>query len=429
LQNPVLKQTVRVAVGQFGLSDNGIRVKNLSGSWGSSKFSVSGEIKDFSALTMSLNYKIDPLAFGELSTVILAKEGITLDGNGISSGTLNGPLANYVVKGTLSLPYCNINALFEQNSDSKYVFPFKSVEAAYRVVGDKILVQNARAGIFSGHISGNGKVFTGNTPAKFEMNLTGTGLRVEEFLSENSTQKKAVSGPANAKIYASGDTRGLATWNGNGSFSMNNGRYTAPPVVTPVLSLVNLRQYANGSIQSGNGTFKLIKGVLDTQDLVFVTDAGKAYYRGQVGLDTSLNGKMNLMFSAEAIRSSSALQQISLDGKNASIPTRVEGTLLNPSFPGISAQKLLELGLQRQGQKMLQDILNPGKNRSEDSKDESQNNDRPEKQILDGLKDIFKMKRKPTETKDSVEPAPAKTEQKKQKPDRIEDELRKIFNF
>jgi hypothetical protein len=177
---------------------------------------------------------------------------------------------------------------------------------------------------------------------------------------------------------------------------MQNGHYEAPPVITPMLSLVNLREFASGDIESGKGTFALNNGYLSTNDLVFVARAGKAYYRGQVGLDTSLSGKMTIIFDQEAVRRSSALQQISLDGRSASIPSRVEGTLLTPSFPGFSAQKLLELGLKRKGQRMLQDIFLPRKDKpAEQSENQQQQQqepkkEKPEEKIIEGLKDIFK---------------------------------------
>jgi hypothetical protein len=175
---------------------------------------------------------------------------------------------------------------------------------------------------------------------------------------------------------------------GSGSLKMKNGRYQAPPVVTPLLSMVNLKEFSSGEIESGQGSFLLQKGILHTQDLVFVAAAGKIYYRGQVGLDTTLKGKLNMIFAEEAVQKSQALQQISLDGKSANVPSNVEGTLLAPVFPGFSAEKLLELGLKRTGQKILIDILSP---RKKDQPDESaQPAKKDPKKILKDLQKIFK---------------------------------------
>lgn len=125
--------------------------------------------------------------------------------------------------------------------------------------------------------------------------------------------------------------------------------------------------------------------------MVVLTSAGKGYYRGQIGLDTSIKGKMNLMFSEEAVKRSKALQQISLDGRSAGIPTNVEGTLTSPSFPGFSAQKLLELGLKRTGQRILIDILSPQKKegKSTQQQTDSKKTD-PGQKIRKELEKIFK---------------------------------------
>jgi hypothetical protein len=217
---------------------------------------------------------------------------------------------------------------------------------------------------------------------------------------------------------------------GNGSFKMLNGHYQAPPVVTPVLSMLNLRQFSSGDIESGKGSFKLKNGIMNTNDLLFIAEAGKVYYRGQVGLDTSLSGKMSIIFDQNAVSKSRVLQEISLDGKLAKIPTRVEGTLLSPSFPGLSAQKLLELGLKRKGQKMIQDILLPGRKKDDSSKTETQQEQkRPEEQLLEGLQNIFKQKMQPSEKGDQNTNKTPEPEQSDNEQENLEDKLKNIFKF
>jgi hypothetical protein len=262
------------------------------------------------------------------------------------------------------------------------------------------------------------------------MNLRGNGLKVEQFLSENSSQKKVVTGTANAEFNASGNSSGLKSMQGDGSFKMLNGHYQAPPVVTPVLSMLNLRQFSSGDIESGKGSFKLKNGIMNTNDLLFIAEAGKVYYRGQVGLDTSLSGKMSIIFVQNAVSKSRVLQEISLDGKLAKIPTRVEGTLLNPSFPGLSAQKLLELGLKRKGQKMIQDILLPGGKKDDSTETETQQEQkRPEEQLLEGLQNIFKQKMQPSEKGDQNTNKTPEPEQTDNKQENLEDKLKNIFKF
>lgn len=396
LQDQLLKQPVSVTAGTLQIFENRVETRNFPVTWGNSKVTISGTASNFKQLQLGLSYRIDPLAFAELSSAFISTKGITVTGTGTSEGVVKGSLSGFSVNGSLSVPLCTIEAPVQAASNQKYVFPFRNLTSSYTYSGNQILIQRARAEIFAGRLAGQGKVFTGTSPVKFEFRVDGTGLRAEKFLSENTTQKNVVSGPVNANLNVSGNSSGLTTLAGSGNFNMQNGHYEAPPVITPMLSLVNLREFASGDIESGKGTFALSNGYLSTNDLVFVARAGKAYYRGQVGLDTSLSGKMTIIFDQEAVRRSSALQQISLDGRSASIPSRVEGTLLTPSFPGFSAQKLLELGLKRKGQRMLQDIFLPRKDKPADQSENQQQQqqepkkEKPEEKIIEGLKDIFK---------------------------------------
>lgn len=392
VQNPILKQKVELDKGIFSISENSIKTQNLSGLWGHSKISISGQVNDFKDFNFSLNFKVNPIVLEEFSKAFVSESGLSFSGSGAASGQIKGSSKGFLLSGTLQWPSCKIEAPLSAGSKNKFIFPFKNVTGAYNFDGKKIVFSNASAEIFGGQLNGSGKVHSGSIPVKFEMNLRGSGLRTEQFLGENSTQKNVVSGPVAATLTASGNSSGLNSMNGNGSLVMSQGRYNAPPVVTPLLSMINLKEFSSGEIHSGQGSFQLRSGILFTDDLVFVTSAGKAYYRGQVGLDTSLKGKLNLMFAENAVNKSAALQQISMDGKSASVPSNVEGTLLSPSFPGFSAEKLLELGLKRTGQKILNDILSPRKKETEDNSGSDKKKD-PGKQILNDLKKIFKFNR------------------------------------
>jgi hypothetical protein len=390
--SPLLGQSLYIRAGYVEFVDNSIRPRNLEIDWGSSKIYLSGEANKIFDPELALSYKIDPLAFAEISSAFVSTQGITLTGNGTAKGNIIGRLNDFSVKGSLNVPDFKIEAPLDNESNEKYLFPFKNLSASYNYAKETIQIKPVKTEIFGGKLSGQGKVFAFSNPVKFELNASGHSLKAENFLSTNTTQNNVVSGPFSVNLQAHGNALGLKTLNGKGNFLMNNGRYQTPPVVTPLLSLINLQEFASGPIETGKGTFNLKSGILSTQDLVFVANAGKAYYRGQIGLDTSLSGKMTIMFSQQAVAKSHTLKQISLNDRTANIPTRVEGTLLEPSFPGFGPEKLLELGLRRKGQKMLQDILSPQKNREADNNDNQKEDKKrkPEQQIIDGLKDIFK---------------------------------------
>lgn len=388
IENRVLKQPINLNRGKFKIVANRLSTEDLRGSWGHSQVSISAKLENFDNFDFSLSFKADPIILEDFSQAFVNERGVTFSGRGSTSGTLSGSKKGFNLNGSLKWPSCKITAPISEKSKEKFVFPFSEVFSDYAYDGREIVFNNATAKIFAGQVRGSGRVNYRANQINFSMDLNGSGLRTEQFLGENSSQKNVVSGPVNVTFKAKGSSSGLNSMFGSGSLQMSNGNYQAPPVVTPLLSMVNLREFASGQIQSGQGSFDLQKGILHTQDLVFVAVAGKIYYRGQVGLDTSLKGKLNMIFAEEAVRKSQALQQISLDGKSANIPSNVEGTLLAPVFPGFSAEKLLELGLKRTGQKILIDILSPRKKEQADESAQPEKKD--PKKILKDLQKIFK---------------------------------------
>jgi hypothetical protein len=388
IENPALKQPVAINRGTFKISGNKLITDDLSGSWGHSLVSISAKIENFNNFDFSLSFKADPIILEEFSQAFVNERGVTFSGRGSTSGTISGSKSGFKLNGSLKWPLFKIIAPISEKGSEKFVFPFAEVFSNYFYDGKEIAFKDASAKIFAGLVRGSGRLNYHLNQAHFSMDLNGTGLRAEQFLGENTTQKNVVSGPVDVTFKAKGDSSGLSSMFGSGSLKMKNGRYQAPPVVTFLLSMVNLKEFSSGEIESGQGSFLLQKGILHTQDLVFVAAAGKIYYRGQVGLDTTLKGKLNMIFAEEAVQKSQALQQISLDGKSANVPSNVEGTLLAPVFPGFSAEKLLELGLKRTGQKILIDILSP---RKKDQPDESaQPAKKDPKKILKDLQKIFK---------------------------------------
>ncbi|HNX75148.1 MAG TPA: AsmA-like C-terminal region-containing protein [Candidatus Rifleibacterium sp.] len=335
-----------------------------------------------------------------------------------------GLLKKIVATGNLISPTGNVELAITPGSKSAFAFPFKNLVAPLTFANGRLTIENARTEVFGGSVSGNGVLETGKTPIGMQVDARSSGLRVEAFLSENTTQQQALTGPVDAVFKASGDVTGLNTWNGMGSLLLKNGRYQAPPVITPVLSLVNLKEFSSGDLTEASGTFALKDGIFTTSDLAALTGAGNAYYRGTVGLDTTLKGQLELKFSPAAVERSQVLQQISLDSQTVMIPTRVEGTLLAPVFPGFSAQKLLELGLKRKGQKMLQGIIMPGSGKTTDQQPQKDSG----KNLLNDLQNIFKKKKSSGSNlaPDSTGKPPAAPTKKE---DALKKGLKNLFKF
>ncbi len=337
----------------------------------------------------------------------------------VSAGlSAKGQFDRLVIVGNILAASGKIEVALASGSSSTFAFPFTNMVAPVRFSGGKLSVENARTSLFGGTISGDGTVFTDKVPLRFEFEAAGSGIQAENFLAQNSTQQQAISGPIDANLMASGDVTGLNSLNGKGNLRMQNGRYQTPPVISPFLKIANLAEFSSGDLQDASGTFVLDKGILTTSDLAASTAAGLAFYRGNIGLDTSLQGRLELRFAAAAVRKSDILRQISTDGVSAAIPTTVEGSLLAPVFPGFSLGGLLEFGLKKQGQKLLQDMINPGA-KSPDSGQQKKN-----KGILGDLQNIFKKKKS---SGDNLAPATNTAPVKKEDP--LKKGLKNLFKF
>ena len=331
-----------------------------------------------------------------------------------------GQFDRLVIVGNVMAAAGKIEVALASGSTSTFAFPFTNLVAPVRFSGNKLSVENARTSLFGGSISGDGTVFTDKVPLRFEIEAAGNGIQAENFLAQNSTQQQAISGPINAVLMAAGDVPGINSHTGTGHLRMQNGRYQTPPVIAPFMKIANLAEFSSGDLQDASGTFVLEKGILTTSDLAASTAAGQAFYRGNIGLDTSLQGRLELRFGSAAVRKSDILRQISTDGSSAAIPTRVEGSLLAPVFPGFSLGGLLELGLKKQGQKLLQDMINPGA-KSSDSSQQQKN-----KGILGDLQNIFKKKKS---SGDNLAPAAATSTAPVKKEDPLKKGLKNLFKF
>ena len=400
-----------------GILNGTFLLTKLKGSPGAGQMPIS--IERCTGKVSGLGTKTGKVSFAETMATIM---GTDVHASGSIETGKNGYLA-------LEARVPSYNAVIPVSAADKssYTFPFKNLVGSFRYAGNTLTIKKASAGLFGGTLEGTGTILPGNTPISFNVNAKGKGVQTEAFLAQNTSQKQVISGPISATFQMAGNASGLATWNGKGSLLMQNGKYQAPPVITPFLSLVNLKEFAAGDLKEASGTFALNGGILTTNDFTCLSSAGTADYRGNVGLDTSLKGNLSLHFSQAAVQQSQVLQQISLDGKTVSIPTRVEGTLQNPSFPGFSTNKLLELGLKRKGQKMLQDILLPGSKKpaGTESAPDQQKKDSG-KELIENLQNIFKKKKKPATSPGTTTPAaPAPTK----KEDALTNELKKLFKF
>jgi hypothetical protein len=392
--HPVMIRPLSRVTGLLRFDNQSLKSDGLQFDWGSSRVRLSGKIEDFARLKLGFDFSVQPLDITDIGTFFLKGTGYQAQGAGTASGKISGPLEGMIITGTATVPAGRIEAPVSKVNTDIFAFPFTHGVIPFAASDGTLSIKNARASLFGGTLTGSGKVFTREKPIRFQFDTQGTSLQTQSFLSLNTSQKSVLAGPIALTCQAVGDTSGLNSLNGNWSLNMKNGHYQAPPVISPVLSMLNLNQFASGNLTSMQGNFQIKNGRMNSDNLLFQSSIGNASFKGSVGFDTALSGKLNLSFSPAAVQQSQVLQQFSDDGKTVNVPTKVEGTLLSPSFPGFSTGHLIELGLKRKGQQLLQEAL-MGKMGGQTTSPASGTNQpklNPEQLISDALKGVFRQK-------------------------------------
>ena len=259
LEMPVLMRPCTDLTGAIQLTATGLQTKGLQARWGGSAFRVSGQVKDLSTFHTDLQFTVKPLDVTDLASFFLKDSGYKVSGSGEAEGRMSGPAANLTITGTTRVPSGEVSMPLSSSNSSVYSAPYQNLSSGFRYAGGKLAFNDAQASVFGGQLQGNCLIDPRARPIRFDLQLTGKALRTEAFLAENTSQKQVITGPVDGRFVATGDTTGLTSWNGSGSLSLRNGTYQAPPVVTPILSMLNLKQFASGDLTSADGTFVLNK--------------------------------------------------------------------------------------------------------------------------------------------------------------------------
>jgi len=352
LFHPAMMRPATGMVGPIRFDNKGLKTEGLRLAWGSSTVRVLGKVDDLSRFKMAFDYEIQPLDLTDIGAFFLGSTGYKIQGMGNAVGKISGLIEKILIEGCAKLPQGSFEAPVSKSAASTFKFPFKDLNAPFKF-HDKILtISAAKATVFGGTLETSGKVFFASSPIKFEFDAKGKDVQSQEFLSQNTTLKKALSGGVDLSFVASGTTIGLDSLDGKSSFSMKSGKYQAPPVAAEVFSLLKADNLANGDIKSLLGNFVFKNGRMNSDDMVFKSPLGSISYKGSVGLDTSLQGKSILSLSREACLQSDVLRQMIGNDKTMEIPFGVKGTLLSPSID-LKVEKLLQKAVEKRAKETL----------------------------------------------------------------------------
>jgi hypothetical protein len=175
--------------------------------------------------------------------------------------------------------------------------PFHNVHAILEVPEmqpNTLVLRGIHGSVFGGEVYGETKVDLGANPA-YEVNLTGSQIRLEDFARHNLKPGVKMTGAASARLYLTGRGKDIQSINGSGSIDVPKGRMYELNPLLDLLKILNLRVPDGTAFEEAHASFT-IRGkrvTINRMDLLGspVSLGGK----GQMNLDGS---DLNLEFYA-----------------------------------------------------------------------------------------------------------------------------------
>lgn len=135
--------------------------------------------------------------------------------------------------------------------------PFHDIHSQLEVrkeAPDVLRLPNLKAGIFGGDIGGEGRIDFGRG-LRYELNLTASQIRLEEFGRHNLPPGTPISGLAAARIYVSGQGNQLKDLTGRGNLDLPDGRLYNLPLFLDLLKVLGLRRPDGTAFEEAHAEF------------------------------------------------------------------------------------------------------------------------------------------------------------------------------
>ncbi len=280
---------------------------------------------------------VAPLELAEIPnlglTVALGSSRVEVKGSvlgGLAKITANSKLVN-----TADLPVA---------LPLKKPVEIKDLQAAAEIKGQEARLTNLTLQIFGGFLRTQGTLGLGTAAPPFSSTLSLQGLQVGPALQAVGTEQVSMSGTANAELAVTGRgftqpdlVKALA---GTGHVAVREGTIEGINLLQQAsvllkvvgVSLENVKATAFSTIESD---FAIKQGLVGVQRLLMDSHDFQATGGGTIGLDQSLNMKLNLHLSqalSQKIAAGSPIARVALTGGRLSLPLIITGSLKAPSY-------------------------------------------------------------------------------------------------
>ncbi len=266
-------------------------------------------------------------------TVALGSSRVEVKGsvlNGLAKITANSKLVN-----TADLPVV---------LPLKKPVEIKDLQVAAEMKGQDARLTNLTLQVFGGFLRTQGTLGLGTAAPPFSSTVSLQSLQIGPALQAVGTDHVSMSGTANAELSVSG--RGFAypdlvkALTGTGHVAVREGTIEGINLLQQAsvllkvvgVSVDNVTATAFSTIESD---FAIKQGLVGVQRLLMDSHDFQATGGGTIGLDQSLNMKLNLHLSqalSQKIAAGSPIARVALTGGRLSLPLLITGSLKAPSY-------------------------------------------------------------------------------------------------
>jgi hypothetical protein len=176
--------------------------------------------------------------------------------------------------------------------------PFEEVSSPFlitREAPDVLRFRDLWMRCFGGSVYGPVRVEFGST-VRYELNLTASEMKLEEFGRHNLGEHSQISGVARANLHLTGQGADLHTLKGNGEVRVPEGKMYNLPLALDLLKVLGLRPPDRTAFEEANAAFEIDGPRVQFKELNLVGNAISLRGKG----DMNLNGTdLNLDFNAD----------------------------------------------------------------------------------------------------------------------------------
>jgi hypothetical protein len=159
-----------------------------------------------------------------------------------------------------------------------------------------------------GEVYGEGRVEFGPT-LRYELNLTGSQIKLQEFGKQNFGPKSEMSGSAVARLYLAGEGSDPSRLTGNGSIDVPNGKMYSLPLLLDLLKFLGLRLPDRTLFEEAHAEFKLEGQTAKIKDLKLFGNVISLRGKGSIDFTNPDASGLNLDFNVDWARIGQVLPQ------------------------------------------------------------------------------------------------------------------------